>query len=157
MDLPPGVKRKIKKRKRKTNPNTDDVCYAHLCLLLGRSESKFCLFISSIHIQTSSFENLVYSKINVYQGWKVSKSLWLFLCVFKSLWSRGVKPTRFWMCNFGHSLQKVSSRKSVNPSLPRWRWHNRCCFRPWWILISYQLWRRASTQSLQSPGPGSLR
>lgn len=104
-------KEKHKKVKRKTNP--DDVCYAHLCLLLGRSESKFCLFISPIHIQTSSFGNLVCSKIAVYQGRKVSKSLWIFLCV-KSLWSqdrRGVKPTIFWMYVCVYSLRKFSSLK----------------------------------------------
>lgn len=112
MDLPPGWKENKKsKEKNKSQHRWRLLC--SLCLLLGLSESKICLFVSPIHIQTSSFENRVYSKIIVYQGRKVSKSLWIFLCV-KSLWSqdrRGVKPTRLWMCVFGHSLRKCSSLK----------------------------------------------
>lgn len=110
IDLPYGKIKKTKNGKRKTNPNTDDVCYAHLCLLLGCSESVYSSV--QIHIQTS-FENSVYSKIVVYQGCKVSKSLWIFLCV-KSLWSqdrRGVKPRRFWMCVCGHSSSEIHPSK----------------------------------------------
>ncbi len=154
----PGVKRKRKKKEREKQIPTPMTSAMLICVnFLDVLSSNSGLFISPIHIQTSSFRNFVYSKIIVYQGRKVSKSLWIFLCV-KSLWSqdrRGVMPT--WFCaSSGHSLRKFSSL-NVNLSLPWWGWRNCCCFRPWWILISYQLWHRASTQSPQSLGPESLR
>ncbi len=93
--FPLGWKEKQKKERERQIPtpmtsamlicvNFLDVLSPNSVYLSVQSISKHC------HLE-------MYSKIIVYQGCKISKSLWIFLCV-KSVWSqdrRGAKPTRF--------------------------------------------------------------